>query len=85
MREIGKKLGQLTRVSMIILKYGMQIACAVLGAGLFMQVLNINSESYSLSLSEQATATVESAVSIFAIVVIGSLLFDYTYKKHNCE
>ena len=85
MRGIKRRISEMNKISSLLLKHGTQTACIVMAAALAAQIFNINSGNYSIRMSLAVTAAAESGAAIFAITVIGGLLFDYIYKKYNAE
>ena len=71
--SIKKRFDELSAVAARIIKHGVQLSCALM----FTALVLIRVENY-IALSKYIT---ESAVSVFAIVVIGGLMFDYCAKK----
>ncbi|OQB14189.1 MAG: hypothetical protein BWY15_01309 [Firmicutes bacterium ADurb.Bin193] len=81
--KIKSRFDKLDKVSTHILKYGMQLACLLVLAGLILYLMNIYSTDYSIYQSALSKHIVEAAVTIAAEIIIGGLMFDYFSKKYS--
>ena len=73
--SIKKRLNELSTVSARIIKHGMQLSCL-----LILIALAISTHGDLSTLPKYIT---EASVSIFAIVIIGGLMFDYCVKRNS--
>lgn len=80
--KIKKRFNELSKISSLIIKYGMQLSCILMFAGLSLYVMNTYSSNLSLSQISLSKYIIEAAVTIAAEIIIGGLMFDYYFKKH---
>ncbi len=83
--KMKKRIGELNRIAGIILHHGMQLSCLLLVIGLAVRLKGSLLGGDSFYLSYLSQYIVEAGVTITAISVIGGLMFDYYFKKHNTE
>ncbi|GHV45777.1 hypothetical protein FACS189492_3120 [Clostridia bacterium] len=81
--SIKKRFNELSNVSAMIIKHGLQLCCALIFAGLGVLLTKQMTGGRIATLANLPEQLTEAAVSVFAIVIIGGLTFDYCVKKNT--
>jgi len=81
--KIITSFNELSSVSLKVIRYGTQLSCFLIIAGLWVYLTNDYSSNYSFTLNELSKTIAETSALVFAEIIIGGLMFDYYAKKHG--